>query len=801
MSIFNRNARRQYESARKELRDILIPKKVTNKFDQVVYLDYVPWETFHLEKDRLFALYKYGTRCSPALADWTKKELEDRANNFVANVIGNEPVYGDGASSGPHHNRGGRITKILAILLYCNCSSSPKLMPWKHLSMPATGPDAQRSGAPPLRDRNLPFRHDVLNQYFGEEVAKDFEYEQTRFVSLVLSKGDTHRLHSTDSLHKLLPYKSEKLVGKGTFGAVYETVIFRGHFSEGEDNVNFHPRAVARKDFKLESSSTPPSSWKEEWSIYCALQEGLPPTLRENIIKSHSCVVQPGDQGEAGTVSVFMELAQSDLRKLVERHCRDRKKDSAKVHVSKMTAVARTLSALHNDIQDSNGERLSCYHLDLKPENILVCARSKGSPLDLDAEQPVLANSYDLKVADFSVSKLARLPSRPADGRTFDNRLHYSSRGVDDQYGSRAKASTACRVGDFSTCMPPEALPQTTPTPTEGISSNKHVDAKADVWAFGCVLCIFVAWIHRGPDGVSQFCQKRREEFQNRGADRFVGIAQDGTYRLNERVVRWFNKLVDDYRQRDDPDYGLYRALWHLLSNHVLAINPAQRYTMKQLAQALVEITQESANNAAEQSFDGTMSSNPSTTSPGARSSSITTAVGPSTSDWITFSEPEVPVLSLVQRNDQPRIFERPTERVSNATPRFWHGRGKFKDASRLRPTTPEDSLSSHSTDLIQPAVDRHPSNFTLDLSGDLVSCAVSPDQRHLVFLYRSSIKVFNVMSLCQSLRPGVSIKAPPSYIVESIEPIRTFSLGANHLWAVIDKDRCKVNSESLASS
>jgi hypothetical protein len=129
------------------------------------------------------------------------------------------------------------------------------------------------------------------------------------------------------------------------------------------------------------------------------------------------------------------------------------------------------------------------------------------------------------------------------------------------------------------------------------------------------------------------------------------------------------------------------------------------------------------------------------------------------------------------------------------------HGRGKFKDASRLRPTTPEDSLSSHSTDLIQPAVDRHPSNFTLDLSGDLVSCAVSPDQRHLVFLYRSSIKVFNVMSLCQSLRPGVSIKAPPSYIVESIEPIRTFSLGANHLWAVIDKDRCKVNSESLASS
>lgn len=252
MPIFNQDAK-QYESVRKELRDILIQKKVTNRFGEVVYLDYVPWETFHLEKARLFALYKYGARCSPKLG-WTKEELEDMANNFVANVIGNEAVYGDGASSGSHHNHGGRIAKILAILLYCNCSSSPKLMPWKHLSQPASGPDAQRSDAAPLRDKNLPFKHDDLNRFFGEEVARDFEYEQTRFVSLVLSKGNTHHLHSTDSLHKLLPYKSEKLVGAGTFGAVYETVIFRGHFSEGRTtSTSVHVLLLG----KISSSRTP----------------------------------------------------------------------------------------------------------------------------------------------------------------------------------------------------------------------------------------------------------------------------------------------------------------------------------------------------------------------------------------------------------------------------------------------------------------------------------------------------------------------------------------------------------------
>ena len=143
--------------------------------------------------------------------------------------------------------------------------------------------------------------------------------------------------------------------------------------------------------------------------------------------------------------------------------------------------------------------------------------------------------------------------------------------------------STAARIGDGNTCLAPEAY-----------GDEGKVNASNDVWHLGCVLCMFVAWLHRGPKGLSDFNNHRYSEQQR--ADWFFFILEQYTppEGVNEKeycrkestgrflistfslkVAQWLKQLPELTKGR--PGAFVYAKLAHVLETDMLVADPQKR--------------------------------------------------------------------------------------------------------------------------------------------------------------------------------------------------------------------------------
>lgn len=157
--------------------------------------------------------------------------------------------------------------------------------------------------------------------------------------------------------------------------------------------------------------------------------------------------------------------------------------------------LASALNFLHNGLVSNRGKGLRCAHLDLKPENVLVVFLPHSRAYDAPVGR--------WKIADFGLSKVEEVVT---EGRVIPV-------GRDDQQASMAPGNiarelsiqTATRgAGPF---QPPE-VQNTGPV---------RVSTRRDVWSYGCILAMVLAFALRGPEEVKE--QTRRRE--SSGGDDF----------------------------------------------------------------------------------------------------------------------------------------------------------------------------------------------------------------------------------------------------------------------------------------
>lgn len=96
-------------------------------------------------------------------------------------------------------------------------------------------------------DEDLPFDVDYAKNIFGDLDGKKFYSIQLRYTAITLQEQTFHQEYRTD---QILPYLSEKPLGRGTSGTVWQVRIERGHFrhhapESHNADVSWHKNSVA----------------------------------------------------------------------------------------------------------------------------------------------------------------------------------------------------------------------------------------------------------------------------------------------------------------------------------------------------------------------------------------------------------------------------------------------------------------------------------------------------------------------------------------------------------------------------
>ena len=143
--------------------------------------------------------------------------------------------------------------------------------------------------------------------------------------------------------------------------------------------------------------------------------------------------------------------------------------------------------------------------------------------------------------------------------------------------------STAAKLGDANTCLAPEAF---------GVGGR--VSSSNDIWHLGCVLCMFMAWLYNGPEGLKEFNSDRYSEEQ--GADWFFSSTAEKNhpspneteywrkavkrqefdfFRLSLEVENWLDRLLELTTGRSEA--ANYSALVQFVKDDLLIVDPKNR--------------------------------------------------------------------------------------------------------------------------------------------------------------------------------------------------------------------------------
>ena len=139
--------------------------------------------------------------------------------------------------------------------------------------------------------------------------------------------------------------------------------------------------------------------------------------------------------------------------------------------------LARALHFLHFGMATWRGKQLRCAHLDLKPSNILVEF--------LPEEQAHLAPVGRWKIADFGLSKV----------EVAVEQNQYLPIAKEEQDESMAP-------GNIPSFLPPTRGPGAFQPPEVHSNETAKVSTRRDVWSYGCILAMVLAFALGGPSQV-----------------------------------------------------------------------------------------------------------------------------------------------------------------------------------------------------------------------------------------------------------------------------------------------------------
>lgn len=188
---------------------------------------------------------------------------------------------------------------------------------------------------------------------------------------------------------------------------------------------------------------------------------------------------------------IFSILADCNLFELLTGRCEAFSRYCSTVTplalIQESYCLVGALKFLHHGLDTISG-RMFCAHMDLKPENILVTWRQR---------RPGMLPVGLWQIADFGISRIKR-PRRPATQYLEPMPLGNMAAQVAGQVEGPEMTPTAAVRG-----------PGPFQAPEVGGNTNRAVGQESDMWSFGCILSMVLAFASGGPAEVSRMYNAR----------------------------------------------------------------------------------------------------------------------------------------------------------------------------------------------------------------------------------------------------------------------------------------------------
>lgn len=343
----------------------------------------------------------------------------------------------------------------------------------QHVSAePLTNPNDRRALIPSLlADEHLPLTSTQFHCYFGHEPesAARFIINQYTFCPIVLAwKG---RVTYTSPREQLcpMPFTQENIyLGAGPFSCVYRVKIHEDLLQVGQRFVPAtmeKPAVYACKIYRFDDEDH--DGWIADISD---LMQGI--TQVKTIMPALAVLTLPKE------INFFYELAVCNLSEYMHdpthmtadfgprcisyrAHRASQSDHWCKDVIRKVLGLGDGIQFLHDKVSDpSTLEHLAIYSLDLEPSSILVMRSSHEEVFKIASFR------WHMRVATsrHGVRRSTRIPTPRDRGHT--------------------ESTVSITAIDYI-CAAPECM-----------IKNGRITSKVDVWAFGCVLSMIMAWLY-----------------------------------------------------------------------------------------------------------------------------------------------------------------------------------------------------------------------------------------------------------------------------------------------------------------
>jgi serine/threonine protein kinase len=302
---------------------------------------------------------------------------------------------------------------------------------------------------------------------------------------------------------------------------------------------NDQPLQLARKDFELNAED---KAHEKERDV---LRE-----IVRNARKNVNIMKSLGSLESGSTYSLFMPLANCDLKQYMERHPDPPTTSSQKAGIVQCAVgLAGAIVYLHEELESQIYEKLSCFHMDLKPQNILVVINPTNG-------------EHLWKLSDFNMSRVKMKRKPPAEQRSIRRSLTFIDKEVyevNKLFKRRIPDSADRSVTDYTinrrgtgTYLAPEACIEGHP-----------VQAESDTWSLGCVISVVFSYLFGGQEAVNAYSDLRGKK----EIDRFFTFTTSNgpprlkTTQINEAVKNWHQDLRMRTKKRDPQEGAIFDAL------------------------------------------------------------------------------------------------------------------------------------------------------------------------------------------------------------------------------------------------
>lgn len=335
---------------------------------------------------------------------------------------------------------------------------------------------------PKFDDSNLPM-NDAAERFLPEALWTSFLRDQYIFTPIFIHEDSHDKIYSAKFRLPIL--ESTLLDEEGAQGKVYKVQV-DGRFvtyAGGRINSNVQLMAMKRiaakkqRDFRAETKALTQFT-------RCLLQSrNIMKSVTSFVLGNDFVILSPWAEGrDLHHFLYYPDKVFPNFPDLSRRF-------SPNNLLTEALSLAQALEFLHNQMTTNRGRKLRCAHLDLKPENILVCFPPDVHPDSCPVGQ--------WKITDFGMAKVEESVIRqeivpehqeqdPAPGNVL--------RDISFQPPRRGE-------GAF---QPPEVQTR----------DKAKVSTRRDVWSFGCVLAMVLAYALGGPEEVA-----KQHQFRATGSD------------------------------------------------------------------------------------------------------------------------------------------------------------------------------------------------------------------------------------------------------------------------------------------